>query len=122
MWKCTLSVFVILLAFTECRNSGEPSAPIQTNAGLGGQLYANAGPGFQPINTVATVVVLASDTTTEVTQVQSDTAGVFKVSLPVGEYFLYVKQSYSRYVTGPFLVQTGSYTVAKAYLYDPRVV
>ena len=122
MWKCALSVLVIFMTFTDCRKSTEPSAPFQTNAGLQGQLYTNAGPGFRPIDSVVTVVVLAGDTTTEVAQVQSDTGGTFKITLPVGEYFLYVRQSYSRFVSGPFVVWLGSYTVAKAYLYDPRIV
>lgn len=122
MLKYILFTLVLFLVVIGCQKPTEPPGLTQPDSGLEGQLYANAGPGFHSVMTVATVVVLNSDTTTEVTEVKSDGAGTFKIPLKPGEYFLYVKESRDTYLSGPFQVQTGSYGQAKAYLYDSRIV
>jgi len=122
MLKSMLFTLIIFLVVIGCQKPTEPPGLTQPNSGLEGQLYANTGPGFHTVMTVATVVVLKSDSTTEVTETKSDSAGTFKIPLAPGEYFLYVKESRDTYVSGPFQVQTASYSEAKAYLYDSRII
>ncbi len=94
----------------------------QSNTGIEGQIYANAGPGFYIYTGVATVVVLENDSTTKVTEVKSDSTGYFKIDLSPGKYLLYVKESHDIYYSGPYEVMEGNYTESKAYLYDARIL
>ena len=114
------SIAVILIA--GCKKSTDTIIQSQSNSGIEGQLYANAGPGFHIVATVATVVVLKSDSTTQVTEVKSDSTGYYKIDLNPGKYVLYVKESHDIYYSGPYEVENGSYTESKAYLYDARII
>lgn len=122
MLKLYFFVLLFVLAGGGCKRSGDIVDVNRQDSGVEGQLYANAGPGFHSVRTVATIVVLRSDTSTHVTEVKSDTNGTFKISLTPGNYILYVKESHDRCYSGPFEVVVGSYTESKAYLYDSRIV
>lgn len=115
-------LFIITLLTFGCERSISVIPEAQSNSGLEGQVYANAGPGFHPIAMKVTIVVLKNDSTSEVTEAKSDSNGVYKISLDPGNYILYVKESHDIYYSGPFEVTEGSYTESMAYLYDARIV
>lgn len=122
MLKYLFFILAIVLIIVGCNKSTDGITEIQFDSGLEGQLYANAGPGFHPAMLIATIVVLKSDSTTEVTEVKSDSSGEFKINLAPGNYVLYVKESHDIYYSGPYKVVKGSYTESIAYLYDARIV
>ncbi len=122
MSKYLLLILTLVSIIVGCKKSTGGITETQPNSGLEGQVYANAGPGFHPVMTIATIVVLRSDSATEVTEVKSDSSGKFKISLAPGNYVLYVKESHELYYSGPYEVVKGSYIESKAYLYDARIV
>ena len=83
---------------------------------------STAGPGFYPAAMVETIVVLKSDSTTNVTEAKCNSTGYYKINLNPGKYVLYVKESHDIYYSGPYEVRKGSYTQTKAYLYDARII
>ena len=120
-WFVVISI-LCLLVLTACKKDGGTTGPEQPSSGMTGQLYANAGPGFFPIDTIATVVVLARDSTTVVAEVTSDSAGTFLIHVAPGVYFLSVRESHDPYLSGPFEVLSEGFTEARAYLYNAEVV
>lgn len=122
MLKYTFYLMAVFFTIVGCNNSNNIVNINQIGSGLEGQLYANGGPGFYPAKSIATIVVLKSDSTTIVTEVKSDSNGTFQIQLAPGSYILYVKESHDIYYSGPFKVVAGNYTESKAYLYDARIV
>ena len=122
MKKYIFIVSLIALLLASCKKSTDTIVQSQLNTGIEGQLYANGGPGFYIDARVVTVVILESDSTTIVTEVQSDSTGYYKIDVNPGKYVLYVKESHNIYYSGPYEVVAGNYTETKAYLYDARIV
>ena len=122
MRSSVLISLILLFVLAACKKAQEPTQPGNTTSGLTGQIYANAGPGFFPVDTIATVVVLASDSSTVVAEVHSDSAGTFLIHVTPGIYYLSVRESHDPYVSGPFEVLSDAFTEARAYLYNSEIV
>ena len=98
-----------------------PTPPLQYPNVLQGQVYNLSHPGPIPIGwipppleAVSTIIVL--DTQRKfVLETSSDNKGKFQISLPVGNYYLRVKESPLPVETGPYSLKEGETLSVEAY-------